>query len=95
MNKKFSITAKIWQWSGDMASWHFIYVPKDISEALREKFPKSPMIKCRYTIGETTWDSSMFRNNRENNYLIPVKQKVRKLEELLAGDEVVIQVEIL
>jgi hypothetical protein len=93
--KQFSITAKIWRWPGDTAAWHFIYVPKDVSTILRENFPKSAMIKCRYTIGNTTWDSSMFRNNRENNYLIPVKQKIRKLEDLIAGDEVVVQVQIL
>lgn len=48
-----------------------------------------------FTIGDTSWESSMFRNNREHNYLIPIKQKFRKLEDLIAGDEVQIGVEIL
>jgi hypothetical protein len=95
MKKTFSITAKMWQWSSDMASWHFIYVPRDISDTVRSAFPKTSMIKCQFTIRETTWDSSMFRNNREHNYLIPIKQKVRKLEDLLAGDEITIGIKIL
>lgn len=95
MKRNFTITAKIFRWVGDMASWHFMYVPKDISETLRKNFPKQSMIKCSFTIGETTWDSSMFRNNRENNYLIPIKQKVRKSEGLMAGDEVIIEVDVL
>lgn len=95
MKKQFSITAKIWRWPGDTAAWHFIYVPREISETLRKNFPKSAMIKCMFTIGDTSWESSMFRNNREHNYLIPIKQKIRKLEDLIAGDEVTIKIKIL
>ena len=95
MKKSFTVSAKLWQWSGDMSSWHFLYVPKDISETLRNQYPKSAMIKCRYIIGETTWDSSMFRNNREKNYLIPVKKSVRKAEHLFPGEEITVNIEIL
>lgn len=93
--KKFSITAKIWRWPGHTAAWHFIYVPRVISETIRKNFPKSAMIKSMFTIGDTSWESSMFRNNREHNYLIPVKKSIRKLEGLLAKDEIIIQVQIL
>jgi len=95
MKKNFTLTAKIWRWGGGLASWHFIYVPRDLSEMLRHRFPSSAMIRCRYTLGETTWESTMFRNNRENNYLIPIKQKVRKQEGLMDGDEICIKIQIL
>lgn len=95
MKKSFTVSAKLWQWSGDMSSWHFLYVPKDISETLRNQYPKSAMIKCRYTIDNTIWDSSMFRNNREKNYLIPVKKSVRKAEHLFPGEEITVNIEIL
>ena len=95
MKQNFTITAKLWRWSGDMSAWHFIYVPADISLELRTYFPRNSMIKCRYTIGDTTWDSSMFRNNRENNYLIPIKKSVRKTEGTMDGDKVIVQVQVL
>lgn len=95
MKKVFIVIAKLWQWSGDMSSWHFMYVPKDISEMLRIHYPKSAMIKCTFTIGDTTWNSSMFRNNREKNYLIPVKKSVRKAEQLFPGEEITVKIEIL
>ncbi len=95
MKRNFVITAKLWRWSGDMSAWHFIYVPKDMSIMLRENFPRSSMIKCCYTIGETTWNSSMFYSAREKVYLIPVKQKIRKIEGLMSGDEITITIQIL
>ena len=95
MKKVFIITAKLWQWSGDMSSWHFMYVSKDISETVRNRYPKSAMIKCKFMIGNTTWDSSMFRNNREKNYLIPVKKSVRKAEHLFPGEEITVKIDIL
>jgi hypothetical protein len=95
MKRTFTVTAKLWQWSGDMSSWHFMYVPKYISEILRTHYSKSAMIKCKFTIGDTTWDSSMFRNNREKNYLIPVKKSVRKAEDLFPGEEITVKIEVL
>lgn len=95
MKKNFTLTAKIWRWGGGLSSWYFIYVPRELSEMLRLRFPSSAMIRCRYMLGETTWESTMFRNNRENNYLIPIKQKVRKQEGLMDGDEISIKIQIL
>lgn len=95
MKRTFTVIAKLWQWSGDMSSWHFLYVPRDISEILRTRYPKSAMIKCKFTIGNTTWNSSMFRNNQEKNYLIPVKKSVRKEEHLFPGEEITVKIEVL
>ncbi len=94
MKNKFTITAQVWCWPGDMP-WRFIYVPMDISKNLREHYSRSSMIKCQFAIGKTTWNSSMFRNNRENNYLVPIKKSVRKQEGIMDGDKVIVQVQVL
>lgn len=92
MKSSFSFTAKIWKWPGDMG-WYFVHVPRDYFEPIRAKYGKG-MIKVSVTIGKTMWDTSLFPHLQSKGYLISVKAKVRKAEDLWEGDEVKVRVKI-
>jgi hypothetical protein len=44
-------------------------------------------VKVEATIGETTWNTSLFLSDA-GTYLLPVKQPVRTAEDIEAGDEI-------
>jgi len=37
MIKKFSISAKLWLYPGEKASWHFLTIPKKVSQQIKEE----------------------------------------------------------
>lgn len=79
------------------AAWVFASVPKDISAELRAlPTPKRGFgsIKVIATIGATSWNTSVFPGSATSTYLLPIKKDVRKVENLLVGDNANIQLEI-
>jgi Domain of unknown function (DUF1905) len=45
-------------------------------------------MKVAATIGDTSWETSMFPDKTSGGWFLPVKASVRKAEGLAAGDEV-------
>ncbi len=40
-------------------------------------------IRVTVTIGETSWQTSLFRDTMSNSYLLPVKAAIRRKEEMV------------
>jgi Domain of unknown function (DUF1905) len=99
-------TATLWIWSTDKApaSWHFLTLTGEVAEAIRALALMRRLeygakrgwgsIKVTATIGETSWQTSIFPEKDAGGWLLPVKATVRKAEELVAGDEVKVTVEL-
>jgi hypothetical protein len=97
-------TATIWIWSTGKApaSWHFLTLDGEVAEAIhalalmrRLEFGAKRgwgSIKITATIGETSWQTSIFPAKDLGGWLLPVKAAVRKAEGLVAGDVVRITV---
>jgi hypothetical protein len=85
----FSCTVTLWQYPGP-GSWHFVTLPTDIARAMQSQGTKRGWgsIKVRATIGDTTWDSSLFPDKASNSYLLPIKKQVRASEKLLVDTEI-------
>jgi hypothetical protein len=88
--KTFTVTSTLWLYPGEAANWHFLTVPKDISvelksqtEGLRKGFGSIPV---EVTIGETTWHTSVFPDSSSGTYLLPVKAKVRRDEDIYVDE---------
>lgn len=86
------MTEKVWLYPGDMAAWHFITLTKSVGQEIRESYGKNARgfgsLPVEVTIGNTTWKTSIFPDKRVGSYLLPLKAKVRKSEEIEAGDTV-------
>jgi hypothetical protein len=100
-------TATLWIWTTDKApaSWHFLTLDGGIAEAIdtlalmrRLEFGRKRgwgSMKVRATIGDTSWDTSIFPAKDMGGWLLPVKASVRKAEGVVAGDAVEVAVTLL
>ncbi len=93
MQKKntYSLKLKVWLHPGH-AGWHFVTVPKKESALIKETTKGIKRgwgsVRVRVTLGETTWDTSIFADAEFGTYLLPLKSDVRKKEKVEEGDVV-------
>jgi len=89
---EYKATAKIWLYSSAKTAWHFITVPKEISDEIRffiGDFKKGwGSVPVTATIGKTTWKTSIFPDKETHCYFLPLKADVRNAENIGEGDEV-------
>ncbi len=93
----YTFTAKLWLYPGH-AGWVFATVPKketvrikELTKGLKRGWGSVPV---SVTLGKTTWNTSIFPDNRSGTYLLPVKALVRKKEEVMEDDVVLISISI-
>lgn len=90
----YRFLSKLWRWPGDSA-WHFVTVPKMVSEKIKKRVTVKRgwgSVRVRATIGETSWDTSIFPDTRGGTYLLPVKVSVRRAEGLDESDVVSVRI---
>lgn len=91
-NKKYTMTEKMFLYSGETANWHFLPVTKEIGIEIRNKYGKNARgfgsVPVEVTVGKTTWETSIFPDKYSGSYILPVKVKVRKAEDIEAGEKV-------
>jgi hypothetical protein len=89
MNLEFS--GQMWFWKGP-SPFHFVSVPDDECGQLEAVSPLVSygwgMIPVSAKIGRTEWTTSLFP--KDGGYIVPVKDKVRRAEQLEVGDTVTI-----
>jgi hypothetical protein len=85
-------SGEIWSWRGP-APYHFVTVPDEECAALEAIAPLVSygwgVIPVAARIGATEWTTSLFP--KDGGYLVPVKDRVRKAEDLALGDTVTIR----
>lgn len=94
---KYSFKAELWLWQGEGA-WHFVTLPKDISEEIKEAFgtgrPGFGSISVTATIKDNIWETSIFPDSKSGSYLLPVKAEIRKKADISAGDQVEVSLDL-
>jgi hypothetical protein len=85
VNLNFS--GEVWYWRGP-SPFHFVTVPDDQSAELESVSSLVTygwgMIPVTARIGGTTWTTSLYP--KDGLYVLPVKDKVRRSEDLDVGD---------
>lgn len=106
MTETHNVTTKLWIWTSDKApaSWHFLTIDGEVGEAIHALALMRRLesgrrrgwgsMKVKATIGDTSWETSMFPATDVKGWLLPVKAAVRKAEELVAGDELNVTVKV-
>ena len=91
----FAFTATLWEYQGKGA-WHFITLPEDISATIRMLTQRSGFGSVRVSarIGETGWKTSVFPDAKSGCYFLPVKADVRRAAKVVAGDEVIVEIDV-
>lgn len=96
---RYRTRAKLWRYPGDKASWYFITLPRRLADEIRmvDAGPKRRgfgSLRVQATIGDSSWDTSIFPSAKEGSYLLPVKAQVRKAERLQVGRLVALELEV-
>ncbi|MGW7045531.1 DUF1905 domain-containing protein [Streptomyces avermitilis] len=83
------------EWRGP-SPFYFVPVPEEQSADIREVASMATygwgVVPVEARIGETTFTTSLFPKDGE--YLLPIKQAVRKPQGLSAGDEVTVEMTV-
>ena len=91
-----TLTAELWLWSG--GRWHFLTVPEDRCDEIRAHSLLARggfgSVRVEATINGVAWHTSVFPQ-KSGGYLLPVKKEVRRRVGIAAGDEVMVQLELL
>jgi uncharacterized protein DUF1905 len=86
---QLDVVGDIWYWRGP-APFYFVTVPDEESERLRAVAKGVTygwgMIPVVARIGRTAWTTSLFP--KDGRYVVPVKDAVRRAEEVDEGDVV-------
>jgi hypothetical protein len=69
-----------------MSAWRFLGLPKKQGQEIKERFGSQAKgwgsLPVSVTIGKTTWDTSIFPDKKSGSYLLPLKAKIRKVEDI-------------
>ena len=93
-----TVTAPLWLWTGENGSWHFITVPEELSGEIRAHAMAAlrgfGSVRVEACIHDVTWRTSVFPV-KSGGYILPVKAGVRRKAGIAAGDEVIVDLELL
>lgn len=97
-DERIEASGPLVKWSGDKASWFFVILSGDvvgeIHYAAMGRTGGFGSVKVRATIGDTTWETSLFPSKETGGFVLPVKAAVRKAEGLAEGDAVALSLRI-
>ncbi len=86
---EFNFESELWEYNGQGA-WHFISLPKDtfavINDVAGDAKRGFGSVRVEVTIGNSTWNTSIFPDSKRGTVVLPVKKAVRTAEKIEAGD---------
>ncbi len=94
-----NFTALCWLYAGKGA-WYFVTLPQD-SAAEITYFSKVlnggkrlgwGSVRVTVQVGKTVWQTSLFPDNKNKSYILPLKAAVRKAENIIEGKPVKVRV---
>lgn len=101
--QKYLCRGTIWLWNFEKGSWHFFTLDKETSDAIYFATSLNRLghkrgfgaVKVRVIIGATIFTTSIFPGSADKSYILPLKASVRKAENLCAGNEIEVELELI
>ena len=95
----FTFTSEIWVYQGK-AAWFFVTLPMEESRQIKffnshNKRRGWGAVRVKARIGKTEWQTSIFPDSKAGAYILPVKSEIRKKEKITAGNNIVVELNIL
>ncbi len=90
MALELTFDGELWHSDGP-GGWHFLTLPLPVADEIRDQAPAGRGFGSRRvtaTLGGSTWSTSVFPDARSGSFLLPVKQAVRRANDVEAGDVV-------
>lgn len=105
MSVPLTFTAPLTRWQGDRGTYHLLVITGEAAEQIamyarlhRLEFGARRgfgSVKVMARIGGTHWNSSVFPQQRQSEWVLLVSKKVMRAEDLSAGDLVAVKLELL
>lgn len=102
MSETITAILPLRRWQGEKATYHLVGFTGDEAEALsghalmqKLEFGKRRgfgSVKVTATIGETSWQSSVFPQDKQSKWILLISKKVMKAEDLAPGDQIPVSV---
>lgn len=93
---KFESKVKVY--TGE-AAWYYTTLPKNVAREIDFEHGHHKAgfgsLRVKVTIGDTSWQTSIFTDTKSNSYMLPLKSDVRKAESIDVGDTVRIELEVI
>lgn len=88
---KYEFTAKAWKHSAPNG-WHFVSLPTEISTEIRENLKWQEegwgRLKATAKIGNRQWDTAIWFDTKYKTYLLPLKEEIRKKENITTDKDI-------
>ena len=102
MSETITAALPLRRWQGEKATYHLVGFTGDEADtlsghALMQKLEMGKRsgfgsVKVTANIGETSWKTSVFPQNKQSEWILLVSKKVMKAEDLAPGDEISVSV---
>lgn len=98
LNLVYKFKGKMWVYPGE-AVWYFVSVPKEMTTKIKKTFAGMQRgfgsLPVRVTIGQSAWKTSVFPENKSGMFMLPLKAKIRKIENIKPNQILNVGLEIL
>ena len=91
---KYEFSAKTYQYSSseNMCGWTFVALPKELSIEIRNNFKWLEegwgRMKITAKLGSSEWQTAIWFDTKQDTYLLPLKAKIRKQENVILDEDV-------
>jgi len=94
MPKVYTLESTVLVYQGPSA-WRFLALPIPEAREIKAQYGNQSKgwgsLPVSVTIGETTWETSIFPDTKSGTYLLPLKAKVRNAEDITDDSTVTFQ----
>ena len=105
MSETLTITTPLTRWEGDRGTYHLVSIKGKCAEtiAMHARIEKLELgtrrgfgsVKVMARIGDARWKSSVFPQDKSTEWILLVSKKVMKDEDIVKGDKVTVELELL
>ncbi len=95
---EFSFVSQLWRWEVRRDNWFFVTVPEYESDVIAG-IPRPSRgfggVRVEVTVGNTTWQTSIFPDSKRGCYVLPMKKAILNVENLMENDKVKVELKLL
>ena len=93
----YEFSAELWEYGGNN-TWHFVTLPFDQTDEIDEITAPTKRgfgsVRVQVTVGNTTWNTSIFPDAKRKSFVLPMKKQVRTAEKLQLGELVKVSLDL-
>ncbi len=96
--RTYAVRAKVCRYPG-MEAWRFAFIPVKTSALIKKTFGHAARgwgsLRVKATLGDTSWQTSIFPDKKAGAYILPLKAAVRKAEGVRDGQTLALTLDLL